>query len=47
MQEVIGSIPFTSTNDCREEFSEMVFFGRPCVKTRVRHGKFQGFDPIV
>jgi hypothetical protein len=54
MQEVIGSIPFTSTNfsepvpdwygkSCREEIFEVIF----CQAVKSLSGKFQGFDPIV
>jgi hypothetical protein len=57
MQEVIGSIPFTSTKisgsgflaDSLRRIFEVVFRGfvRRMRESTILPGKFQGFDPIV
>ena len=42
MQEVIGSIPFTSTKGCRQDLMKSIW---QVVKSLL--WKFQGLDPIV
>ena len=49
MQEVIGSIPFTSTNLIGEllRIQELEGFVRRICENKILRDKFQGFDPIV